>query len=208
MGIRFWTGVILVTVGLATAAAGQLVAAHDEQGLRLEALTMPQSSLPGGCGLEPVVTEEVRISPDGRVTPAGRLALDGRTSGFATNPWQGTDRPQLLGLRQRMYPTPRVPDGIPLNRAEAARFEERLLADIVEGYRGAYRSGAETVEVLALRFTNAERAADNEPPIGSFPTAHVTRRVMGPIVVLARSTAKETSACARAVHEHIRTLKP
>lgn len=208
MANRFWIPVVLVAAGLATLATGRVVAAPDAQGLRLEALTMPQSSLPAGCGLEPVVTEEVRISPDGRVIPAGRIALDGRTSGFATNPWQGADRRPLLGLRQRMYPTPRVPDGMPLDRAEAARFEERSLAGIEEGYRAAYRSGDDTVEVLALRFTSAERASDNEPAIGAFPTAHVTRRVMGPIVVLARSSAKQISSCARAVHEHIRTLKP
>ncbi len=201
MANRSWNPVVLAAAGLMMMAAGRVGAAPDAQTLPFAALTVPESGLPGGCRAEPVVTQEARISPDGRVM------LDGRTGGFSTNPWQGTDRRPLLAVRQRMYPSPRVPDGAPLDRAEAARFDEQSLVDVVEGYRAFYRSGDDTIEVMAIRFTDPQRAADHEPAIGSFPTDQLTRRVIGPVAVLARSTAKQPTACARAIHDHIRRLK-
>ena len=177
------------------------MAVPPQQSALLQSLTVPARDLPTGCRFEPFV------SRNGRILARGRLILEGETSAFKENPWQGTEPTSLLALRERIHPGLRLPDGPPLSRAEVASLELRWMAEVVEGYRALYRDDTDDItEVMALRFTDAKRASDAEPPIGSLGTEHVTRRLIGPVVVLARSTPATGKACARAVHAHLKKL--
>jgi hypothetical protein len=185
---------------------GGVVAGQAQSGPSLNALTVPHEVLPSRCALSQPVPGSVRSAhAEGARTVVSSVG----SAAFPTNPWSGTDRKLVTEVRKAMDGTPRLPDGPPLEPADAEAFLLKLADDVVEAYRAVYVSadGAE-VGVWAVRF-NDDALAKPEPPPGMInpPTRRGFRNrvVQGATVVLV--TAPSPNECVRAIDGYIRSLK-
>jgi hypothetical protein len=180
---------------------GGVVGGEAQSGPTLNALTVPDEALPSDCALR---------QPAPRPVPSlraeGTVIRSVEWSPFPTNPWSGTDRKLVTEVRQAIDGTPRLPDGPPLEPADAAVFLLKLADNVVEAYRAAYVSadGSE-VGVWAVRF-NDDTLAKPERLSGTMnpPRGFRSRLVQGATVVLV--TAPSSNECVRAVDGYIRSV--
>jgi len=112
-------------------------------------------------------------------------------------------------VRKAIDGTARMPDGPPLESADAAAFLLKLADNVVEAYRAIYVSaGGPEVGVWAVRF-NDDALAKPDPPPGMINPQRArgfrSRSVQGATVVLV--TAPSSSECVRAIDSYIRSLK-
>lgn len=97
------------------------------------ALRLPADTLPQGCTLD-------RTGPQ-------------------PNPAVGSDARTILLARLPIGAAPEVPDGPPLSRAEASRYEAHLADGIKEGYVARYKdANGQGVGVYAVLFADPEDA--------------------------------------------------
>jgi hypothetical protein len=164
---------------------------HDRaQDLPLQSLTVPAK----------VLTQDCRLQPDpvgGRVRQA-----------FASNPWIGDDRRAVVMIKTAMGAVmTRLPDGPPLDRRQAADFERRSIEGVNHGYRAAYEnSDGVDVEVLALDFDTAARAAGLQLTSPREAAKQTTRFVRGSTVIVIKARAAH-SDCFEHVRAYIASLK-
>ena len=179
-----------------------VVAGEAHTGQALNALTVPGEALPSECALK---QPAVRPLPSGRAE--GTTIRSVEWPPFPTNPWSGTDRKLVTEIRQVIDGSPRLPDGPPLDRADAAAFLLKLADNVLEAYRAAYVSAdGSTVDVWALRFDDDSLAnSERLPGTMSPPRGFRSRVARGATVVLV--TAPSSNECVLAVDGYIRSLK-
>jgi hypothetical protein len=181
---------------------GTVVAGEAQSGPTLNALTVPGEALASDCALKQPAPRPV---PSSRAE--GTLIRSVERSPFPTNPWSGTDRKLVAEVRKAIDGTPRLPDGPPLEPADAAAFLLKLADNVVEAYRAAYVSAdGSQVYVWAVRF-NDETLAKPERLSGTIspPRGFKSRLVRGATVVLV--TAPSSNECVRSVDDYIRSHK-
>lgn len=159
------------------------VGASAQAPFALASLTVPAEKLPTGCGIQsPIITRQAPV-------------VNGPA--FPTNPWQGTGYRELLSLQGSIGGGVKMPDAPPPTRRELAAMQERMLADVVEGYRATYfHENATAATVVALRFKEGS----------NLPGSSLNRFIFGSTVVAAVRVAAK-GACADAVESHLRSLK-
>ena len=193
IGTRLLTAFLLV---------GGVVAGEGQSRPTLNALTVPAEALPSDCALRPPAPRPI---PSSRAE--GTVIRSVEYSPFPTNPWSGSDRKLVTQVRQAIDGTPRLPDGPPLEAADAAGFLLKLADNVVEAYRAAYASadGSE-VGVWAVRFNDDSLPKPGRLPGTMSPPRELrSRLVQGATVVLV--TAPSSNECGRAVESYIRSLK-
>ena len=148
----------------------------------LTSLTVPAEKLPLGCRLQSPI--ETRQGP----------VVNGRT--FPVNPWQGNSYRELIELQGAIGGGVQMPDAPPPSRRELAAMQERLLENVVEGYRAEYfnERGVASV-VVAVRYKEG----------APLPGTTFNRFVFGSTVVAHRVASKND--CATTVESHLRSLK-
>ena len=148
----------------------------------LGSLTVPAEQLPAGCSLQsPIATRQVRMP---------------NVPKFSTNPWQGTGYRELLDLQGSVGGGMKLPDGPPPSSRELAAMQERLLENVVEGYRAEYfNERGYAAVVVAVRYKEGTPLPGNT----------LNRFVFGSTVAALRVAAKND--CSIAVEAHLRTLK-
>ena len=179
-----------------------VVAGEAQTRRTLNALTVPGEALPSECALKPPVVRPVASS-----RAEGITIRSVEWPPFPTNPWSGSDRELVTEVRKVIDGTPRLPDGPPLDRTDAAAFLLKLADNVLEAYRAAYVSAdGSTVVVWAVRF-NGDSLANPERRPGAMnpPRGFRSRLVRGDTVVLV--TAPSSNDCVRAVDGYIRSLK-
>ena len=151
--------------------------------VRLEDLTVPQGRLPSGCTVS-------------SVPPAGLQV--------ATSPWIGEDRPILASIRQRVGPSPRVPDGPPESARQLAQFRLAWTRDIEEGYAAVYKQDApELVIVYGLRFSGMAGVEELLRDTRAQTSPRVIRVAIGPIFAVVHGDA---GPCAQAIGAYFTSL--
>ena len=187
---------------LATFLVVGVVAGEPQTRPTLNALTVPGEALPSECALKQPV---VRPVPSSRAE--GTTIRSVEWPPFPTNPWSGTDRRLVTEVRKVIDGTPRLQDGPPLDRADAAAFLLKLADNVLEAYRAAYVSAdGSPVDVWAVRFNDDSLAnPERRPGTMNSPRGFRSRLVQGATVVLV--TAPSSNECVRAVDAYIRTLK-
>ena len=179
---------------------GAVVAGEAQSGPTLNALTVPGEALPSNCALKQPASRPI---PSSRAE--GTVIRSEEWSPFPTNPWSGTDRKLVAEVRKAIDGTPRLPDGPPLEPADAAAFLLKLADNVVEAYRAAYVSAdGSQIDVWAIRF-NDDTLAQPERLSGTMnpPRGFSRRLVRGATVVLV--TAPSSNECVRSVDGYIRS---
>jgi hypothetical protein len=151
--------------------------------IKLEDLTVPQGRLPSGCTMS-------------SVPPAGLQV--------ATSPWIGADRSILVSIRQRVGPSPRVPDGPPESARQLAQFRLAWTRDIEEGYAAVYKQDApELVIVYGLRFSDPAGVEQLLRDTRAQTSPRVIRVPIGPIFAVVHGDA---GPCAQAIGAYFTSL--
>jgi hypothetical protein len=177
---------------------GGVVAGEAQTGPSLNALTVPREALPSDCALIEPAPKPV---PSARGEGTRTVVSSVESAAFPTNPWSGTDRKLVTEVRKAMDGTPRLPDGPPPERADAAVFLFKLADNVVEADRAVYVSAdGPEVRVWAVRFSD-DALAKPEPPPGMInppprPRGFRSRLAQGATVVLV--TAPSSNECVRA----------
>jgi hypothetical protein len=154
-----------------------------QSSVRLEDLTVPEGRLPSGC--------TVSSAP-----PAGLQ--------IATSPWVGEDQPILASIRQRIGPSPRVPDGPPPSARQLARYRLAWTRDIEQGYAAVYRQAApELVIVYGLRFSGAAGVEQLLRDTRHHTSPRVIRVAIGPIFAVVHGDA---GPCSQAIGAYFASL--
>ena len=178
----------------------------------LSALTIPAANLPEGCGLTPLPPEPSPrppiVLPDGTVIV--RSSTSHGTGRFPSNPWFGTEYEYIAQIRASFEGVPQMPDGPPLDRADASRLKARLAGDITDAYHASYDTTSDgPVLIQAVRYADAKWA----PPTSWMRTLIGARRnsiesvriVRGHAVILITGHAQ--GQCFKAVRNYIESLK-
>jgi hypothetical protein len=154
-----------------------------QSSLRLADLTVPQGRLPSSCTVS-------------SVPPAGLEV--------ATNPWVGDDRSILASIRQRIGPSPRVPDGPPPSGRQLAKYRLEWARDIEEGYAAVYKQAApELVIVYGLRFSDRAAVEQVLRDTRRQTSPRVIRVAIGSIFAVVHGDA---GPCARAIGDYFTSL--
>lgn len=154
-----------------------------QSAVRLQDLTVPQERLPPGC----------TVSSD---APAGLQV--------ATSPWVGEDTPILASIRQRVGPSPRVPDGPPGTPRQVAQIHREWTRDIEEGYAAVYRQAApELVIVYGLRFSGTAGVEQVLRDTRRQTSPRVIRVAIGRIFAVVHGDA---GPCAQAIGAYFTSL--
>jgi hypothetical protein len=158
--------------------------------------------LPGGCALE-------QPEPKPAPTSGARTTVvrAGEWFPFPTNPWSGNDRKLVTEVRRAIDGTPRLPDGPPLDAADAGVFLLKLADNVVEAYHAVYASADDSgVGVWAVRFNDEALAKPERPPgVMTPPRGFRSRSVQGATVVVV--SASSPNECVRAIDSYVRSLK-
>jgi len=177
----------------------------------MQDLTVPKDRLPDGCGLkviEPSHREIVATLPDG----SQRVRFIGPTPsmqpiGVIANPWIGTDRRILAGLRQDIdgYGPLRLPDAPPMTSGEASALWQRFADGVEEGYAATYaQSGVmRDIGVRAVRFAHAPDAQFDLPTDKHSAAASVQVVDIGSIRA---SLVGNGGACQTAIATYLKSL--
>jgi hypothetical protein len=166
---------LLALVGIRPGAA--------QSSLRLEDLTVPQGRLPPGCTVSPA-------------PPAGLQV--------ATSPWVGADPPILASIRQRVGPSPRVPDGPPESARQLAQLRLEWTRGIEQGYAAVYKQAApELVIVYGLRFSGTAGVEELLRDTRAQKSPRVIRVAIGPIFAAVHGDA---GPCAEAIGAYFTSL--
>lgn len=114
-------------------------------------------------------------------------------------PLDGDDRPIVAAIRERMQPSPLIPDGPPLEPREASRYRLLLADGVEEAYAAIYFKQPEPalIVVYAARFAAAKR------PFYSPGTASNHRIEIGPIDAL---VSGDGGQCSQAVEAYLKSL--
>jgi len=199
----------VVTITVAVACVGGLVAGSRQSPPALSALTVPAALLPDGCALKPPpapapAPAQVLVGDGNRILASARFD-------FSTNPWSGTDR-KIVAMVHRAIDGPApvrpLPDLPPPKSGGAAAAERKLADNIVEAYRAEYASGdGGRVEVFAVTFNDPKLtvAPESMSAMLNPPRGMTTRVVRGATVV--RVSASTSGMCFGAVRAHIESLK-
>jgi hypothetical protein len=114
-------------------------------------LTVPVERLPAGCAL--ASTPSVPVD--------GNRIRFGLWAGFPTNPWIGTDRQQVISIREFIDPPTRaLPDGPPPDARALARYREQFANGVEEAYGAVYmQADADVVTVRGIRFAPGKQTS-------------------------------------------------
>ena len=181
-------GVLSCCLMIAAVRSGSIVA---QQAPVLDALTVPEATLPAGCSITP--------SPSER---HGTQVVSGFWDGLPvrTNPWTGETPRVLSVIRGRLFGPVRMPDAPPDARL-AAKLERDLVAGL-SGYAAFYRQGDARVSVYALRGPELPQWPPSSPAErGDSAERAVARIKRGDVAVLAVGDA---GPCFAAVERHLR----
>jgi hypothetical protein len=141
-------------------------------------LTVPTGMLPAGCALAPVPFR-ILLGP--------------------TNPWIGTDREQIISIREGMTARPRnIPDGPPIDAGAMSRYRAQLANGVEEAYGAVYTESENFVIVRAIRF--APGAPHSAPELSE--NQKMMRVDIGPIVAIVTGSGD----CFQAVGAHLKSL--
>jgi hypothetical protein len=175
---------------LLAGAALQAPTGAQQRALDLSALTVPAGKLPSGCALAPLT----RPAVDGRVQVVSSFPVP-----IPTNPWHGTDRPILAGIRQRRTGLTPMPDGPPPAARDARRMFLHLADGISDGYAAFYRSADDQglTAVYALRFDDP---SDAQAWAGTEGRGDVAALLGGTAVVVVQAGP---SRCFASVREYV-----
>ena len=214
---RFRGNQLRVSLFLVVLSPGWAARSSWQTDVTLALLTVPEKNLPSGCQL----TSNVPPAPPTVSPPTlrgGQTVITvnaGSSYHFSSNPWIRADRRLLRELRNRIDGVPRVPDAPPLSAREVAAWEQRWVADVVEGYRAAYRrrvfaedavvEPSAGVEVSAIRFSDATLATTTPAGIPRATRGVSDRLVKGAVVV--RVEAGSKTDCFSAVAAYLRDVK-
>lgn len=132
-----------VVLSLLASTGGRAQTAAD-----FERLTVPLAQLPTGCRLSPAPTSSVG---SGQVRSHPWVGLP-----IASNPWTGDDRAVVVAIRERLVPSPPLPDGPVPTRGQLARFRLATADDVETAYAAIYVDRFDDpVVVYAITFANA-----------------------------------------------------
>jgi hypothetical protein len=209
------TGSWRTVLCLAACMAGSMAVVSAQSVPDFSVLTVPPGSLPDGCRLTPPPSPESPApAPIVAVLPGGgvirRAPRPFAVPPFLTNPWFGTDYKYIAMVRSSFDSALHLPDGPPLERADAARLRAKLAGHITEAYRALYASpSGERIEVEAVRYADSKWATP-DPPMRRVTAAHgdstaSLRIVRGATVVLI--TGDPQRPCFKALRNHIQSLK-
>jgi hypothetical protein len=159
---------------------------------------------PPGSAQTPVGLKDLTV-PQGRL-PSGCTASSAPPTGLqvATNPWLGEDRPILASIRQRVGPSPRIPDGPPDNARQLAQLRLAWTRNIEEGYAAVYKQAApELVIVYGLRFSTAAAVEQVLQDTRAQTSPRVIRVAIGRIFAVVHGDA---GPCAQAIGAYFNAL--
>jgi hypothetical protein len=122
--------------------------------------------------------------------------LPGRSS--SENPWIGSDATTLVALWEAMERAPGIPDAVPLDPRQAARYRFRNTEGVERGYRATYEHPAGPVRVYALQVNDATRSHTTTLTNG-------TRVDLGTVVAVVQGPPGQ---CVSAVHAYLSSLTP
>lgn len=177
----------------------------------LRALTVPGGSLPEGCGLTSSLPEPSTRAPvmqsDGRVIARSSTAVGVRQ--FPSNPWFGTEYRYIALMRPSFEGVVQMPDGPPLDRADAVRLRAKLAGDITEGYHASYDTRDDgPILVQAVRYadaTSGRPSSSTRTMTGARNSVELLRILRGSTVILI--TGNPQGECFRAVRNYIESVK-
>jgi hypothetical protein len=174
--------VLVITVAALSSLVG-ICPGAAQSSVRLEDLTVPPGRLPTGC----------------TVSSAPPIGLQ-----VATNPWVGEDRPIVASIRQRVGPSPRVPDGPPESARQLAQLRLAWTRDIEQGYAAVYKQAApELVIVYGLRFSSTAGVEQVLRDTRAQKGPRVIRVAIGPIFAVVHGDA---GPCAQAIGAYFTSL--
>jgi len=180
----WWAASLVLFLGVAGLAA--------QPTLTLNALTVPESHLPSGCRLNPVVTNTWMSLPTGIAT-------------VPSNPWSGADHRLKAAVRSAVDGPPQMPDAPPLDRRGMASFESNWAEDVAEAYHAEYvgTSGG-PVLVSAVRFKDANHARAELPGLGAQASLSA-RFVRGAVAI--RVSGSSNRECFQAISKYLQSLR-
>jgi hypothetical protein len=174
---------VLIIIVTALSSLAGIWPGAAQRSVSMEDLTVPQGRLPSGCTAS-------SAPPVGLQVP--------------TNPWVGDDRPILASIRQRIGPSPRVPDGPPESPRQLAQFRLAWTRDIEEGYAAVYKQAApELVIVYGLRFSTAAAVEQVLWDTRAQTSPRVIRVAIGQIFAVIHGDA---GPCAQAIGAYFTSL--
>lgn len=159
------------------------------QELTLEQLT-PTTGPPANCDLLRVQREPLIVG----------LTLPNAT--VPSNPWTGSDRDVVAGIREMVYGAPRLPDAPFMPLATLATFRLQLAEGIEEGYVAAYEEvGSPRTFVYGVRFSNGVRPPES-------PSVRWRNTTLAWIQVdrVAAVAYGGNGECSRAIAAHVKSL--
>jgi hypothetical protein len=179
------TGVV-VAYTIAILAQGRSVPTQEAT---LQQLT-PTTGPPANCDLVPVQGEPLSVG----------LTLPNVT--VRSNPWTGSDRKVVAGIREVIYGAPRLPDAPIMSLPALATFLLQLAEGVEEGYVAAYEhAGSLRTFVYGLRFSDGVRL----PEVPSVRSGHATLAWIQTkrLVAVVHGGNGE---CSKAVAAHVKSL--
>jgi len=188
-----------ILVAVASGMSLSIAQQSDTSLIELQALTVPAWKLPQDCALSP---PSVLTTDNGR--PANWAGLK-----IPTNPWNGSNKPLLATIRERMGGTAQPPDGPPLTARQAASYRLHLADGIEEGYVAVYAptqdpQSSRLVVVYALRFSEGAQPSDSSATTETTSSSQIARMWVGRTLVVVHS---HNEPCFRAIGSHLQSLK-
>jgi hypothetical protein len=172
---------IIAVTALSAMVGSRPGAARTTVGLK--DLTVPQGRLPSGCTAS--------------AAPPVGLQIE-------TNPWVGEDRPILASIRQRVGPSPKIPDGPPGTARQMAQLRLAWTRNIEEGYAAVYKQASpELVIVYGLRFSTAAAVEQVLRDTRGQTSPRVIRVAIGQIFAVVHGDA---GPCAQAIGVYFNSL--
>ena len=165
-------------------------AALAQSVVMLRDLTLSAESLPAECAL----TSAPSIHLDGDRVRYGLWA------GYPANPWIGTDREQIISIREMIGPPTPVPDGPPLDARALSRFRGQLANGVEEAYGAVYMQSADLIIVRAIRFAPGKKIPAPDTHVSRDP--RVIRVDIGQIVVIVTGTGE----CFQTIGTYLKSL--
>jgi hypothetical protein len=151
--------------------------------IQLDALTVPAGRLPSGC----------------TVSSAPPVGLQ-----VAKSPWIGDDPAMLASIRQRIGPSPNVPDGPPENARQLAQLRLAMTRGIEEGYAAVYKQAApELVIVYGVRFSSPAGVEQLMRDTNGQTSPRIIRVRIGPVFAAVHGDA---GPCAQAIGAYFTSL--